>query len=405
MLKKDHKNLKTKILAILLILIFFEASNILMNLNYAINPVFSSKTLALPIPNHPNINWPPKAQSAVGLVGQQQIVTNGLQKSTPIASTAKLITILSVLSVKPLYLNQQGPTITINAKDVAIYNNYVAEQGSVVPVALNETITEYQVIEAMLLPSANNMADTLATWAFGSLANYANYANNYLRKIGVNNTHVGLDASGYDPSTTSTAKDLVKIGELAISNPVIAQIVALPSANIPVANNIKNLNFLLGKNNIIGIKTGNTNQAGGVFVSASKKTVNHHNLTIVTAVLGTPNLYLALAYSNKLIVGLQNSFTNTTILKTSTSLGSYNLPWGGKDNVVVSKKVNLTSWLYSTQKAYVILKSIKTNTKQNQNIGNINIPANGYNNFKAYSLTPAKPLSPPIWWLLSHINL
>jgi D-alanyl-D-alanine carboxypeptidase (penicillin-binding protein 5/6) len=113
------------------------------------------------------IAWPSTGQSAVAVAGNPVVTSHGVQTPTPTASVAKLITSLVVLQAKPLSVGQQGPAITLTASDVAIYRQYLSEQGSVVPVEAGESITEYQMLQAMLLPSANNMADSLAIWAFG----------------------------------------------------------------------------------------------------------------------------------------------------------------------------------------------------------------------------------------------
>lgn len=186
------------------------------------------------------LSWPPAGQAAVGIVGDTAIQTHGTQKPTPTASTAKLITALVVLEKKPLQPGQQGPVLTLDNDDVKLYKDNIAQDGSLVQVQAGEKISEYQVLQTIMLPSANNMADSLAIWAFGSLNNYSQAAHDYLQRHGLNETKVGNDASGLGPSTTSTASDLVKIGKLAMQNPVLAEIVAQPSATgIPVVNNIK----------------------------------------------------------------------------------------------------------------------------------------------------------------------
>ncbi len=60
----------------------------------------------------------------------------------PIASVAKVMTAYAVLKQKPLSAGQQGPMITITAADVAIYNDYVAKDGSVAKVEQGEQISE-----------------------------------------------------------------------------------------------------------------------------------------------------------------------------------------------------------------------------------------------------------------------
>src|SRR5207245_1841316 len=120
----------------------------------------------------PKITWPAYGQAGIGAAGYGLLSVAGAQTAAPIASVAKVMTALAVLSQKPLELNQQGPTITITEEDVASYENYVTQGGSVVRVDSGEQISEYQALQAMLIPSANNMAFTLSRWAFGSTDNY-----------------------------------------------------------------------------------------------------------------------------------------------------------------------------------------------------------------------------------------
>ena len=392
-----------KKIIIILVLFILISWNIFLNIKTPIYPSVKNNLISIPISN--NIHWPAGGETALGILNMPKIISHGTLTKLPVASTAKLITPLSVLSIKPLSLNQTGPIITLSANDVAIYNNYLKEQGSVVKVVAGETISEYQVLEAMLLPSANNMADSLAIWAFGSLPNYASYANKYLQKLGIDNTHVGLDASGFDPSTTSTAPDLVKIGELVMKNPVLAQIVAMPTANnIPVVNTVQNINFLLGSNNIIGIKTGNTNQAGGVFISASKVLVNGKLNFIITARLGAPDLYMAMMESNNLIISSQKSFMVRAIINSNQTVATYHLPWGGQVNATPQKTITTTTWLYNSQNVTINLNPIKI-WSTNQSIGTAIITQNSFHNYQTDHLKLTKKIKPPIWWLIFHINL
>lgn len=350
------------------------------------------------------VSWPNVGQSAVGIVGSPFIETHGVQTPTPTASVAKLITSLVVLKAKPLQLDQQGPSITLSASDAAIYARYVAEQGSVVPVEAGEVISEYQMLEAMLLPSANNMADSLAIWAYGSLPAYAQAANNYLAEKGLSQTHVGDDASGYDPSTISTAHDIVMLGELAMQNPVIANIVSQTSATgIPLTTSIKNVNSLLGTDDIIGIKTGNTDQAGGVFVSASKVLVNNKEVTVVTALAGAPTLAIALSDSQPFIASTHNNFQSETVAKVDESVGGYSLPWGGFAPVVPVQNFNVTAWNDSPLSLTVSLKSISSKIPTRQVVGTLSAGQSPTLNPNSMDLVLKYPITQPsIWWRLSH---
>jgi len=231
------------------------------------------------------------------VVGSGVLATHGEQAARPTASTAKLITALTVLKKYPLRDGESGPTLTMSRSDIELLVKYTDLDGSEIgKVVVGEKLTEYQMLQAMMLPSANNMADSLAIWAFGSLQAYQEAANNYLAELGLHDTHVGTDASGLDPSTVSTAHDLVLIGEAAMQNPVLAEIAALPNVNgFPLVGTITNVNTLLGHEGIVGIKTGNSDEAGGVFVFAAKQTLpNGQTVTIVGVVQGLPSLADAL---------------------------------------------------------------------------------------------------------------
>jgi D-alanyl-D-alanine carboxypeptidase (penicillin-binding protein 5/6) len=317
---------------------------------------------------------------------------------------AKLITALLVLKAKPLQAGQQGPLITLTAADVAIYDHYVSEQGSVVPVAAGEAISEYQMLQAMLLPSANNMADSLAIWAYGSLPLYSQAANTYLAQVGLRQTHVGIDASGYDPSTTSTAHDLVLLGELAMRNPIISGIVSQPTATgIPLATTIKNVNSLLGTDDITGIKTGNTDQAGGVFVSASQVVVNNKPVTIVTALATAPTLALALSDSVPFIQSTHSNFQSETVTTTGAVVGRYSLPWGGSVPVVADRNLSVTAWGDSPLSVTVGLQSITNKTSMSTEIGTLSTAQLPTVTRRSVDLHLAQPIpQPSMWWRLKH---
>src|SRR3569832_34548 len=82
----------------------------------------------------PAITWPASGQSAVSVVGDGHVITHGNQTPVPTASTAKILTALVVLDKKPVAHGQPGPTITLGLNDVALYSQYLARDGSVVPV-------------------------------------------------------------------------------------------------------------------------------------------------------------------------------------------------------------------------------------------------------------------------------
>lgn len=317
----------------------------------------------------PQLAWP-AAQAAAGVLGSDTILTQGEQKVAPTASTAKIITALVVLDKYPLKKGQTGPAIPITAEDEQRYRTYLAQDGSVTPVKIGVSLSEYQMLQAILLPSANNVADTLAVWAFGSLPAYTQAANKYLAKNGLAGTKVGSDASGLSPDTVSTAAELVKLGKLAMQHEVLADIVGQAEVtNFPVAGTIRNVNYLLGSDNIVGIKTGNSDQAGGAFVGATRINVNGKSQTIVTAVLGSPNKPQAMRDSQSLIRSVPSNFTEVTSFPAGTVVGSYKVPWGKTITATTDSTLSSIAWRGDTVVALVQLDPITSSARKGSVVG------------------------------------
>jgi D-alanyl-D-alanine carboxypeptidase (penicillin-binding protein 5/6) len=212
--------------------------------------------------------WPDYGQAAFGAArGGVVVRSDNADQPVPIASLAKVITALAVLDKKPLQPGEQGPLITLTEQDEANYWEYVRKQGSVTPVKAGVQVSQYQAMQAMLLPSSNNMADALVVWAFGSMDNYVSYANNMVKELGFSKTTVA-DASGYSPLTKSTAAEMVGLGFLFIDNPVLQDIAKQPEADIPFAGKIHNYNDGINNDGILGLKVGFTDEAGKTFLAA-----------------------------------------------------------------------------------------------------------------------------------------
>ena len=167
------------------------------------------------------------------------------------------------------------------------YPSQVAAGDSLVAVAAGETLTERQALEALLLPSADNMAWILARWDAGGQAAFAAKMNAAARSLAMTGTSY-TDPSGLDPSTTSTAADQVRLGIAAMGVPALAAITAESTAVVPVAGVVRNTNTLLGQDGIVGLKTGSTQAAGGCLLVAAWREVNGHRTLIVAATFGQP---------------------------------------------------------------------------------------------------------------------
>jgi serine-type D-Ala-D-Ala carboxypeptidase (penicillin-binding protein 5/6) len=346
-----------------------------------------------------SIPWPTVGQAAYGAVGYGVLATHGIDSPTPMASVAKVVTALSILNKKPIALGETGPTLTFTADDVAIYNQYVSNDGSTVPVTVGEKMTEYQALQAMMLPSANNIADTLAIWAFGSLEAYATYASTYVAGLGMTHTTIA-DASGFSANSASTADDLILLGQAALQNPTLAQIVGQKSAESP-SGAFANVDTILGESGIVGIKTGNTDAAGGVFLGAANITVNNQPLTVITAVMHTTTLDSALSSTLPLVKAGPDSFSFKSVLTAGDSVGKATAPWGSWSGIIVKNNVGLIAWnqtiLTPTATTGKILSSAVAQTV----VGKVSLSDHSTSATSDIVLAN-KVAGPNFWWRLTH---
>src|SRR2546430_15867391 len=116
----------------------------------------------------PSTVWPAQGQAAVQ-IGQSQVHAGPNQHAAAIASLAKVMTAYVVLRDHPLQLGQDGPTITLTDADVADTDRRRGQRESVVSIAAGAQLTERQALQALVLPSANNIAVGLVGLDDGAL--------------------------------------------------------------------------------------------------------------------------------------------------------------------------------------------------------------------------------------------
>lgn len=343
-----------------------------------------------------SLTWPIQGAAALGAQGFGTLATHGPQSQRPTASIAKVITVLAVLEKHQMKQGQQGPTLTMTAADVALFEKYYGMGGAYVKVTAGEKITLYQALQAILLPSANNMADGVAIWAFGSMEQYHTYANAMLKRLGLKDTKVGGDASGFLPDSVSTPTDLIRLGELALNQPVIAEIVAQKSATIPVHGIIYSANSRLGYNNIIGIKTGLTDQAGGCFLFAAKHEVEAgKTVTIIGVVMGATNLRTALDSSEPLLNSAKPYFSLKTPVKAGETFANLSTPWLETSQVVAKQDVQLIAWHGAELSPKVELSRINGPVKAGTQIGTALVSSG--TNTATTPLIPKQDIAGPTW--------
>lgn len=155
-----------------------------------------------------------------------------------------MMTAYLVVRGHPLAPGASGPTITVTQAEAATYASDKKQGDSVVKVTAGEKLTEQQALQALLLPSGDNIVDLLAGWDAGSDSAFVAKMNAQARAFGMDHSHYA-DPSGVDSATVSTARDQLTLALRVMSVPCLQQIVAMPQVTLPVAGVSYNVNYAL----------------------------------------------------------------------------------------------------------------------------------------------------------------
>jgi serine-type D-Ala-D-Ala carboxypeptidase (penicillin-binding protein 5/6) len=155
------------------------------------------------------------------------------------------------------------------------------------------------------------------------------------------------DPSGFSPETISTATDQLRLARVAMRELAFATIVAEPSAVLPVAGRIANINALVGTDGYVGVKTGSDGAAGGCLVFAKEITVGERGLTVLGTVLGQhrgPPIEAALASARRLGDSLASAVRVETVLAAGTRVLSASSADGRHTTAVTAAALREIGW-------------------------------------------------------------
>jgi serine-type D-Ala-D-Ala carboxypeptidase (penicillin-binding protein 5/6) len=353
----------------------------------------------------PTFAWPSSGESAASVVGVGPVGQTRGTQSVPVAGLAELLTAYVVLSDHRLAPGADGPAIPITAGDLAAYQSGQANQESEVPVASGESLTELQALEGLLVDSGADMATVLANWDAGSVSAFVAKMNATASKLGLTSTHI-TDPTGVDPATTSTAEDLVRLGEAALAIPVLQQIVSLGQASVPMTTVVYNLNFDLGQDGIIGIKTASDSSAQGCFLVAAQQSIAGKQVTVVGAVLGQPGGTLgpntaAVDAGDALVKSIFASLHDVTLFAPGQQITQVHAAWGSTAPVTAAQPVSVIG--FPGQVATLAVRHVPLTgpLASGVTVGTLRVGVGTTSS--QVKLRTAKALSGPnVWWRLTR---
>ena len=219
----------------------------------------------------------------------ERLAAKSASRQLPIASATKLMTAYLALADLPLDRELEAPA----------YDALAAE--SVLGLREGERITVRDLLVAMMLPSANDAAFTVAEGVSGSVPRFVKRMNGAARKLGLRDTSyanpIGLD----DPLNGSSARDLAALALELREDARFRRIVAKPEAKLKsgsVPRTVQTRNTLmLSDPSVDGVKTGHTLGAGYVLVASAKR----DGVPLLSVVLGADSEAARDAESERLL--------------------------------------------------------------------------------------------------------
>ena len=228
------------------------------------------------------VGWPQQGQAAL-VLSDGRLAVSPDEQSVPIASLAKVMTAYLTLKRYPLSSARDGFAITVTATEAQAVAQDARQGQSVVAVRAGEQLTERELLEALLIPSGNNIAQMLAEQVAGNETHFIAEMNAEARMLGMDHTSY-TDPSGFDPSTVSTADDQLRVFQRAMRFAAFRQVVSMASVTLPFAGTLTNYNPLLAEG--YAGKTGSDSAAGGCLAFFTRATIDGRPLTAVGVVLG-----------------------------------------------------------------------------------------------------------------------
>ena len=196
------------------------------------------------------------------------------------ASLTKIMTALLVL--RAVDEGRLGMEQSITASESAFETLH--DDGSSAGIKAGEVLTVRQLLQCLLIVSANEAGTILAEAVSGSVSAFVEEMNAEAQALGCENTHFVNPTGLHDPQHYTSAWDLYLITKAAMQYPEFMEIcdsakAVIPATNLSKERTLYTTNHLLSNWRVIGyrdkrahgIKTGSTSDAGYCLVSSAEK--------------------------------------------------------------------------------------------------------------------------------------
>lgn len=319
--------------------IAYSATMLLWPLN-AVPPTVQTAEVQAVASEPAALPWPAVGSAGVSVAGISSVASS--PDAAPIASLTKVVTSLMVLDALPLQPGESGPNFGFTYADTVNYWDYRRMNQSALDVPVGGVLSEYQMLQGILLGSANNYIDRLAREIWGSDRQFAVAAEKWLSDRGFTDITV-VGPSGFDEDNVATPEALLRLADSAMQNPVFAEIVGTKSVELPGAGLVENTNGMLADPGVVGVKTGTL--VGWNLLTAKDVTVNDTEVRLYASVLNQVDNDERLAVTRSLFASIEASLAATEpAVPGGTIVGTVSTPWGTTVDAITDDDANVVLW-------------------------------------------------------------
>jgi len=259
------------------------------------------------------------------------------------ASVTKILT--AILTLENCQLTD---TVTVSKTAISnIPSGYV-----IAPLFVGEQMSVEDLLYALMLKSANDAAYVLAEHVGGSVEGFSNMMNKKAEELGCKNSHFVNPNGIHNSNHYTTAYDMYLIAKYAMENEEFVKIVSTYQHTLSATNKyskkdriMKNTNNFVNPNsryydeNVKGIKTGTTMQAGNCLITSSSK----NGFDVITVVLGAKTAESKFSETKNMMNYFFNNYEYTQIHKKGDVIKSIEVEKATKEtknlNLVISDDI------------------------------------------------------------------
>jgi serine-type D-Ala-D-Ala carboxypeptidase (penicillin-binding protein 5/6) len=391
------------LVAVVVRLITFKPPNLVLRAAF-------TTTVRLP-GSAPEPVWPTAGQAALVVEGIGDVGSSGGDTPTPTASLAKVMTAYLTLEKYPLSGTGGGFTLTVTPAEAQAERQDARQDESVVAVAAGERLDERQLLEALLIPSGDNIAQILAVYDAGSVSRFVTEMNRTARALDMDKTTY-TDPSGFEPTTVSDASDQLHIFERAMRFAVFRRIVSMPSVTLPVAGTVENYDPLISDG--YDGKTGSDSEAEGCLAFFKYLTVDGRRLTVVGVVLdqgegAVTSVILGAAgvAAHELVTSVVSTIHPRTVLAAHTAVIVATSADGHRVHAVAAGPLRVIGWGGSQERIAVRPHLRAMNLSAGEPVGEAalvgNLPTARGDPARTEVRASAALAAPGILWRLGHL--